>query len=559
MADGPGSRRRHPASKARPLAAALGASLFFALLPAAGADAFRYGLVELGFSSSRDYPNPLIPEVRVEFAGPNGRREEVLAFWDGGRSWKVRFSPEAAGRWSYRVVAPDPADRGLHNRNGRFRVGEYKGSNQLYRRGAPRLAPDRRYFVHADGEPWFWLADTAWNGALLSTRAEWEKYLADRAARKFSVIQFVTTQWRAGHEDELGQVAFTGTEEVRVNPAFYRRMDERVRAVNGHGLVAAPVLLWALTSKDRESPGEVLPADQAALLARYMVARYGACAVLWLLGGDGDYRAAKAERWKTIGRAVFPAGRGRRPVTMHPRGMQFPWPEYKDEPWLDFFMHQSGHGNDARKWEWNATQGNAVAWKLEPPRPVIDGEINYEAHLDYQTRQPISDAQVRRAAYYSLLAAPPAGVTYGAHGIWPWLRKPEVPLDHPRSGVAPPWFDCLDLPGARQMRVLREVFDSVEWWKLRPDRSLLAEDPADPEFRACLMPARSTSGDFALIYLPGNPSLKLNLSGFARAMTGAWIDPRTGDRRPAGEWTLQAALELKTPGAGDWLLLVQAR
>lgn len=554
MADGLGSGRRHAASPTRTLA--------LALLAAAGlgaAEVRRYGVFETSFTAQRDHSDLLTLEVTVEFSGPEGARERVPAFWDGGRLWRVRFSPEQTGLWKYRTICSDPSDAGLHGQSGAFRVLPAGGPNDLARRGAPRLSLNRRYFVHADGKPWFWLGDTAWNGALLATDQEWSRYLKDRAAKGFTLIQLVLTQWRAGRRDELGQTAFTGTDSIEIHPAFFQRMDRRIRAVNEHGLVAACVLLWALTSKDQESPGEVLPEHQAILLARYMVARYGAYAVVWLLGGDGDYRREKAERWKTIGRAVFPEGRARRPVTLHPRGMQDPWADLRGEPWLDFLMYQSGHGNNPKKWEWNATEGCAAGWKLEPPRPVVDGEINYEGHLDYHTKQPIGEAHVRRAAYYSLLAGPPAGVTYGAHGIWAWARKPEVPLDHPRSGVAQPWQECLDYPGARQMGVLRKVFDSLEWWKLRPDRSLLAEDPRDPDFSPYIMPARSETGEFALIYLPANPETKLNLSAFRRGVRATWLDPRTGRRLARGRLRPLAPVILNTPGEGDWLLLLEAR
>lgn len=554
MADGHDPRGRHATT-------APGALILALLLAAAcgAAEVRQYGVFEASFTASRDYADPLEIELLVEFTGPGGAREIVPGFWDGGRTWRVRFSPERTGLWRYRTRTPDGADPGLHGHSGAFRVVAAGGPTELARRGAPRVSANRRYFVHADGKPWFWLGDTAWNGALLSTEEEWTRYLKDRAAKGFSLIQLVLTQWRAGRADELGQVAFTGTDRIEVNPAFFQRMDRKIRAVNDHGLVAGCVLLWALTSKDRESPGEVLPEHQAIVLARYMVARYGAFAVVWLLGGDGDYRGEKAERWRVIGRAVFPEGRARRPVTLHPRGMQDPWRDLKDEPWLDFLMYQSGHGNNPKKWEWNATQGCATGWKLEPARPVVDGEINYEGHLDYHTQKPIGDAQVRRAAYFSLLAAPPAGVTYGAHGIWPWTRKPEVPLDHPRSGVAQPWHACLDYPGARQMQALRRIFDSLAWWKLRPDRTLLAEDPRDPEFTRYIMPARSETGEFALIYLPGNPEVKLNLTGFRRGAEAVWLDPRTGQRNPAGRLKPLPLVTLNTPAQGDWLLLLTAR
>jgi hypothetical protein len=520
------------------------ALLLLLLAPGAGAQVFRHGRFEQALKSGSEIADPLENEVIVEFTAPGGARTMVAAFWDGGRDWKVRFCPERTGAWKWRMIAP-----GFEPASGEFHVAAYNGANELYRRGAPRLSQDRRHFAHADGTPWFWLSCTGWNSALMSTREEWDRYLADRAAKRFTAVQFVMTQWRAGRRDELGQVAFATEGGLKVNPAFYRRMDARFDSLNERGLVAAPVLLWALTSKDRESPGVALSTEDAIRLARYMVARYGAHHTLWILGGDGEYRGENAERWKAIGRAVFPEGRPNRPVTLHPRGMNDPWPEYKDEPWVGFFMYQTGHGSDVRKWRWNATQGMATGWKLDPPHPVIDGEPNYEGHLSYQAKKVIDDYAVRRAVWYSLLAGPPAGVTYGAHGIWFWSRKAEVPLDHPRAGVALPWHECLDYPGAKQMKVMRDILDRMEWWKLRPDRSLLARDETAEDFHDYIQAARSEDGKFALLYLPANPAVTLDLSRFRRPVKANWLDPRTGALTPA-----PAAKQMTPPGAGDWLL-----
>ena len=87
---------------------------------------------------------------------------------------------------------------------------------------------------------------------------------------------------------------------MAIHPQFYQRLDGKVAAVSEQGLVPALVLLWALTPTD---PGHYLPVDDAIRLARYLVARYAAFRPIWILGGDGRYRAVR--RWRRIGRAVF--------------------------------------------------------------------------------------------------------------------------------------------------------------------------------------------------------------------------------------------------------------
>jgi len=57
----------------------------------------------------------------------------------------------------------------------------------------PRLkvSDNRRFLVTADGRPFFWLADTAWELFHRLDRSEAEQYLTDRAAKGFTVIQAV--------------------------------------------------------------------------------------------------------------------------------------------------------------------------------------------------------------------------------------------------------------------------------------------------------------------------------------------------------------------------------
>ncbi len=68
------------------------------------------------FQSSKDYNNPVQNiKVTVEFTSPSGNKRRFLAFWDGNRVWRVRFSPDEPGNWTYKTACSDRNNKGLHN------------------------------------------------------------------------------------------------------------------------------------------------------------------------------------------------------------------------------------------------------------------------------------------------------------------------------------------------------------------------------------------------------------------------------------------------------------
>lgn len=498
--------------------------------------------------SDRDYASPVHDvTVRLEFTSPAGRRGMVEAFWDGGRTWRARIPVADQGSWSYRIISTDAANTGLHGREGRFEARPNPARDQaLYRNGPIRLSDNRRHFAHADGTPWLWVADTAWNGVLKARPEDWERYLTKRREQGFTAVQFVTSQWRAFAADAQGETAFTGTERIHINPRFYQRLDDKIAAINRHGLVAAPVLLWACTPND---PGSYLQEEDALLLARYLVARYGAYNVIWILGGDGDYRGEKAERWLRIGQALFGNGSDRL-ATMHPGGQHWVADEFRSAPWFDFVSYQSGHGDSDEHVRWLVQGPPAQEWRREPARPVINQEPNYEAHLAYHSKQPVSPQMVRRSLYWSLLLAPAAGVTYGHHSIWPWMEERGVPMDHPRTGEAPPWPEALQSEGAASVAHLVSFMGSLPWWVLRPAPEILSEQPGEFDPKRFVGAARAEDGSHAVLYLPAGGSITLNLHHL-NVQAARWFNPRTGVWTAAGP--VQGP-EFAAPDANDWLL-----
>jgi hypothetical protein len=546
--------------RALPALALLAVLLFAgcATAPSGQREVARWDRAEITFTSSRAYDNPLQEAgLAVTFIAPSGRTITVDGFWDGGATWRVRFMPDEEGSWRWQSACTDAADRGLHRRRGALHCGPATGITRFGKHGPVRVSADRRHFEHADGTPFFWLADTCWNGALLSTPEEWNHYISERVRQRFTAVQWVATHWRAAPEGDLHKrPAFTGHERIAVNPEFFQLLDAKADALNRAGLLSVPVLLWAIGSgsNPKVNPGFALPEDQAILLARYMVARWQAHHVVWFLPGDGDYRGEKAERWKRIGRAVF-GGRPHAPVSLHPGGLHWNLPEFQEEEWLDVIGYQSGHGDSEATLRWIVSGPPATDWRKEPPRPFINLEPPYENHIAYQSKKPHDAHSVRRATWWSLLNAPTAGVSYGGHGVWGWDDGTRPPTDHKNSGVPLPWQQALRMPAAEQMAHLAALMESIPFHTLRPAPELIVKQPGVLAPAKWIAAARNEADTLLVAYTPEQQPLELR----QRDLPMEWFDPRTGRRTGVVGVVNGDNLLLTPPGEGDWVLVVTVK
>ncbi len=521
----------------------------------------KWGRFEHEFSSAVKYANPLQDaSVSVVFLSPLGETNRVEGFWDGGKTWRVRFAPDTVGKWGWATVCSDTANKGLHLQSGSFICTAPTGKTAFELHGPVRVALDRMTLSHADTTPFFWAADTAWNGALLSTPKDWDFYLKERSRQKFNAVQWVATQWRAAPAGNLkGHLAFTGTEKISVNPEFFQQLDAKADAVNKAGLLNVPVLLWAIGGKSRDlNPGASLPEDQAILLARYMVARWQANDVVWILAGDGHYFGGEGAKWRRIGRAVFD-GITHAPVMMHPQGHHWILNEFKDEKWLGIVGYQSGHGDSDDSLNWLTRGPLTTDWSKEPTRPIINLEPPYEGHFGYQSRKPIDADLVRRALYWSLLSGPTAGVSYGGHGVWGWDDGTKPPTDHPGTGTPLPWQKALRMTAADQMTNVVNFFTSIEFQRLRPSPESIVNNPGNQSARKFIAAARTDSKDITVVYVPEDRTVEVLLDHLPPSPEVKWFNPRTGETSPAVAVVTDRTAQFPTPTEGDWILWMQTQ
>jgi hypothetical protein len=360
------------------------------------------------------------------------------------------------------------------------------------------------------------------------------------------VIQFVATHWRGTALDPQGEASCTEVGACRINPAFFQRIDRRIAQINAKGLIAAPVGIWSLLSVDL---ARTLTTDDVIRVLRYVVARYGAHQVVWLLGGDGQYLLEGAARWRQIGRAVFRHSR-RRLATLHPCGLSWIGEAFRSESWFDFIGYQSGHGDADLDLRWHTEGPPLHEWQNTPVKPIINLEPNYEAALGFTYQTRFDASFVRRAAYWSLLVSPPAGISFGHDAIWNWNAETGPSEGHGNwgGGRVEPWYAGLDTPGVAAMTAMRNILDALPWWTLRPNQELIVEQPAPRDPHQTVVAAKSERGQWALVYTPRANALRLHHESFTKAR---WISPRD-----TSFYVAELSDTMQPPGPGDWLLLL---
>lgn len=504
--------------------------------PASVSTVPEWSRFELTLQSSVAYPNPLHEaSLSAWFVSPLGETNRVDGFWDGEKTWRVRFAPDMPGRWTFTTSCSDRSNTNLDGQTGEFKCVAALAKTALDRHGPIRVARDRRHFEHGDRTPFLWLGDAVWNGARLSALEDWRLYSEERASQKFTVLQWTVAPGKDAH----GEKAFTGRNPIAINAGFFQRLEEKVEAANRAGLVCAIVPLQEFGGADGG-----LPEDEAALLVRYTTARWGAHHVAWILAFEGDSLGKRVGRWKRIGRLAF-ANRAHAPVILMPG--ETPWllDEFRDEAWLDAFALPKLNP-DENGLQWMLSGPLSVEWKKSPPRPIV----NLSAPPD---TSPAGD-DARRMLWWNLLMNPTAGANYTAAPVVNWdTNLVTNPNMLPRT--MPAWHSALFLPGARSVTMAADFFGRVDFSQLRPAPRLMATQPGFQNPRRHVAAATSETKDLTLVYVPEDRAIELSPAALSLSPSVSWFDPRTGESKPAVAAMRGKSWQFSTPEAGDWVLV----
>lgn len=427
-------------------------------------------------------------------------------------------------------------------------MGAWAGPSVDFGHGDLRVTADGRFLAYADGTPFFYLGDTAWELFHRLTLPEAEDYLEDRRRKGFTVIQaVVVSEWDGLTEPNgNGDLPFTDGDPARPDDGYFRHVEAVVDAAARRGLFIGVLPTWGDKVGPKawgSGPEGWLHAGNARAYGRFLGERLrDRPNVIWILGGDRPAEAAYLPVWREMAAGLAAGDGGRHLRTYHPVGGRSSSEWLHAEPWMDFHMIQSSHGereqaNDALV---------ARDYALLPPKPTMDAEAPYENHpIGWKPeRGRFDDVDVRQAAYWAVFAGG-CGHTYGCNDIWQFYASGRKPL----MNGSLTWREALGLPGSGQMLHLRRLLESRPPFPRVPAQGLLV---AGERVRV----ARGRGYVFA--YLPWGGAVTLRLEGAGGA---SWYDPRTGEWSDAGSFP--AGIRTFTaPSSGrghDWVLALDMK
>ena len=425
-----------------------------------------------------------------------------------------------------------------------------------------KVGPGNRFLTQADGTPFFWLGDTAWNLATRLTREEAEAYLADRASKGFNVIQAVALR-EGAPANVYGIPPLTANDPAQPNEAYFQNLDLIVDKAEALGLYLALLPTWG----DNVSGGysgtrPIFNQLNARLFGQYLGARYrDRTNIVWVLGGDIhpvwggiDYTAI----WDAMASGLAEGVTGSDDqsallMTFHPATadqVQSSSNWFHNRSWLDFNMVQSGH----RTYLIPTYDLIENDYSLSPAKPVLESEPAYEEmHQDLNTDKPVyTAADVRNRAYQSVLAGG-FGHTYGANGVFQFTKEGD---EADFFGNPLNWEAALQLPGAFQMVHLKNLIQSRPFLTRIPGQDILDGDEGSRDDR--IQASKGSDNSYAFVYIPVSRSgVKIKLNKFSgSAVEISWYNPRTGAVSYIGRYGTSGSVTFSCPDKEDWVLVL---
>jgi hypothetical protein len=430
-------------------------------------------------------------------------------------------------------------------------------------RALPKLkvSDNRHFLVTGSGQPFFWLGDTAWELFDRLTREEADRYLENRVAKGFTVIQAVAIpniEWPP-FTNAYGQAPLHDDDLTKPNEKYFATVDWMVHRANALGLYVGMLPTWGTRWFQGREGGVIFTPENAALYGEWLGRRYRDCGLVWILGGDRPI-ATPTQRAiiDAMAQGLRRGDGGSHLITFHPFGHHGSADWLQDDALIDFNMRQNGHNAEYTD-NYDKTR---VDYDRTPAKPIIDAEPIYEdipIAFDGLKHGYALAADVRRPLYWDLFSGA-CGHTYGNHAVWQMWATNREPILFPIRT----WDEAMDAPGAFEMQYGKRLLLSRPFLTRVPDDSIIlpyrdqTSVPGAGLYR--FVATRDSEGRYAMVYAPAGKTFPVRTDGIrGNTIKAWWFNPRDGKASLIGEFPNTGRREFTPPDVGealDWVLVL---
>jgi hypothetical protein len=390
-----------------------------------------------------------------------------------------------------------------------------------------KVSDNGRYFVDQKGTPVFWMGTTQWQ-LFREYKVEDARTILEKTADKgFVFAQVMLAGVGDGTKPNVyGEKPWINDNPLTPNEVYFKNVDAVIQIARENNVNISMTLFHQRWRK-------LITAENGRAWARWLAHRYKESPnIVWSMTPEAKPQFVPVLRELAAG--LHEGDGGSHLITFKPDPAPYSSSFIHDEKWLDFDSMQT----------WKSVEliypMVTHDYNLQPTKPVLMAEGAYEHGSEYGF--DVTPLWIRRQAYYSYLAG--AHHTYGHNDSW---------------RVLPTWKQALDVPGAVQLRILKQVFQGLnEWWYLVPDQSIFAAG-GRTQGQVLNLAARHKDGKWVMVYLGGKASFSIRKDKLAAGQANAcWIDPRTGDATAAGSFSNMGISSFSTPeGWEDAILILE--
>jgi hypothetical protein len=440
---------------------------------------------------------------------------------------------------------------------------QWKGPSVDFKHGNLKVSENKHFLVFDDGTPFFYLGDTGWELFHRLNKVETEKYLENRRVKGYTVIQAVVLAELDGLNtaNAEGNKPLLNNNPLTPNEKYFEHVDWVIKKAEEKGIFIGLLPTWGdkWNRKWGEGP-QIFNPENAKTFGKFIGQRYkNNPNIIWIVGGDRPVET-EIQRQTVVAMAegLREGDGGRHLISFHPTGGNGSSQYFHNEPWLDFNMRQNGHSQSYTERYYMTSED----YRLDPPKPVIDGEPIYEDHpVNFNPDQNVHSTatDVRRPLYWNLFSGA-FGHTYGHHSVWQMWSPDKNPINRPLM----PWYEAIDQQGAGQMMYGRLLMESRPFLTRIPDNSIIVTDkiassvPGNGSYR--FVATRDEAGTYAMIYAPVGRKFSVRMDAIkGKEVTAWWFNPRNGEAKEIGKYPNTSTQTFNTPTPGenlDWILVL---